>query len=90
IQRDLSTRLPIYKASFKQSAAKYDLDWHLLAAIGYQESYLKPESVSPTGVRGLMMLTNSTARAMGVSNRSDPAQSIQGGAKYYDLMLTEF
>ena len=36
-----------------------------------------------------MMLTNSTARAMGVSNRSDPAQSIQGGA-YYDLMLTEF
>ncbi|TDA80681.1 transglycosylase SLT domain-containing protein, partial [Halomonas marinisediminis] len=87
IQRDLSARIPIYKASFKQSDAQYDLDWHLLAAIGYQESYLKPESVSPTGVRGLMMLTNSTARAMGVSNRNDPAQSIQGGAKYYDLML---
>lgn len=90
IQRDLSARIPIYKASFKQSAAQYDLDWHLLAAIGYQESYLKPESVSPTGVRGLMMLTNSTARAMGVSNRNDPAQSIQGGAKYYDLMLSEY
>ena len=37
-----------------------------------------------------MMLTNSTARAMGVSNRNDPAQSIQGGAKYYDLMLSEY
>lgn len=90
IQRDLSNRLPIYQASFKQTAKQYDLDWHLLAAIGYQESYLKPNSVSPTGVRGLMMLTNSTAKAMGVSNRTDPLQSIQGGAKYYDQMLDRY
>lgn len=90
IQRDLNQRMPIYKASFKNTAAKYDLDWHLLAAIGYQESYLKPNSVSPTGVRGLMMLTNGTAKAMGVSNRTDPAQSIEGGAKYYDQMLSRY
>lgn len=90
IQRDLTKRMPIYKASFKQNAQRYDLDWHMLAAIGYQESYLKPESISPTGVRGLMMLTNQTAKAMGVSNRSDPVQSIQGGAKYYDLMLGKY
>ena len=82
IQRDLTKRMPIYKASFKKTAQQYDLDWHLLAAIGYQESYLKPDSVSPTGVRGIMMLTNSTAKAMGVSNRTDATQSIQGGAKY--------
>jgi membrane-bound lytic murein transglycosylase MltF len=90
IQRDLSNRMPIYKTNFKQTAKKYNLDWHLLAAIGYQESYLKPNSVSPTGVRGLMMLTNSTAREMGVSNRTDPKQSIQGGAKYYDQMLDRY
>ena len=90
IQRDLSNRLPVYKASFKRSAEQYNLDWHLLAAIGYQESYLKPNSVSPTGVRGLMMLTNNTAQAMGVSNRNDPTQSIQGGAKYYDQMLKQY
>ena len=90
IQRDLNQRMPIYKASFKRTAAKYDLDWHLLAAIGYQESYLKPNSVSPTGVRGLMMLTNNTAKAMGVSNRTDPKQSIEGGAKYYDQMLSRY
>jgi len=90
IQRDLNKRMPIYKASFKTTAAKYDLDWHLLAAIGYQESYLKPNSVSPTGVRGLMMLTNNTAKAMGVSNRTDPTQSIEGGAKYYDQMLSRY
>lgn len=90
IQRDLNARLPIYKASFKRSAQQYGLDWHLLAAIGYQESYLKADSVSPTGVRGLMMLTNGTAKEMGVSNRSDPAQSIQGGAKYFDMMLSRY
>lgn len=90
IQRDLSKRLPIYKTNFKQTAKKYNLDWHLLAAIGYQESYLKANSVSPTGVRGLMMLTNSTAKEMGVRNRTDPHQSIQGGAKYYDQMLARY
>ena len=37
-----------------------------------------------------MMLTSSTAKAMGVQNRTDPHQSIQGGAKYYDLMLDKF
>ncbi|OTG85410.1 ABC transporter substrate-binding protein [Acinetobacter sp. ANC 4558] len=90
IQRDLSKRMPIYKASFKSTARTYDIDWHLLAAIGYQESYLKPSSVSPTGVRGLMMLTSSTAKAMGVNDRTNPSQSIEGGAKYYDLMLSKY
>lgn len=90
IQQDLNQRLPTYKASFQKSAQQYDLDWHLLAAIGYQESYLKPNSVSPTGVRGLMMLTSSTAKAMGVSNRTDPGESIDGGAKYYDQMLSRY
>lgn len=90
IQRDLSKRMPIYKASFKKTAATYDIDWHLLAAIGYQESYLKPNSISPTGVRGLMMLTNGTAKAMGVNDRTNPSQSIEGGAKYYDQMLSRY
>lgn len=90
VDKDLQKRLPKYQASFKHSAKKHDLDWHFLAAIGYQESYLRPESVSPTGVRGVMMLTSSTAKAMGVTDRTDAKQSIQGGAKYMQLMLDEF
>lgn len=90
IQSDLSKRMPIYKASLKKSAQKYDLDWHFLAALAYQESYLRPDTVSPTGVRGIMMLTNSTAKAMGVTNRTDPDQSIHGGAKYFDLMMSRY
>lgn len=90
IQNNLKQRMPIYKASFQRSAEEFDIDWHLLAAIGYQESFLNPRSVSPTGVRGLMMLTNNTARAMGVNDRTNPQQSIQGGAKYYDQMLNQY
>ncbi|XID74130.1 transglycosylase SLT domain-containing protein [Alkanindiges sp. WGS2144] len=88
--KDITTRLPVYKASFQKTAKQHKLDWHLLAAIGYQESYLNPASVSPTGVTGLMMLTQNTAKAMGVADRRDPVQSIQGGGQYFRLMLTQY
>ena len=45
------------------------LDWRLLAAISYQESHWNPRAKSPTGVRGMMMLTLPTAREMGTSLR---------------------
>jgi membrane-bound lytic murein transglycosylase F len=70
---------------FRKYAKKYDLDWRMLVAIGYQESLLNPDAVSPTGVRGLMMLTRKTAKEMGIKNRLDPENSIKGGAKYFDI-----
>ncbi|MDF3865779.1 membrane-bound lytic murein transglycosylase MltF [Pseudomonas denitrificans (nom. rej.)] len=79
----LQQRLPKYEPHFRQSGTKLEADWRLLAAIGYQESMWQPDATSKTGVRGLMMLTNRTAQAMGVANRLDPKQSIQGGSKYY-------
>ncbi|MEX0631391.1 transglycosylase SLT domain-containing protein [Serratia ureilytica] len=56
------------------------MDWKLLAAIAYQESHWNPQATSPTGVRGLMMLTRATADGLGVNDRLDPEESIQGGA----------
>lgn len=79
----LQQRLPKYEKHFKATSKVEQVDWRLLAAIGYQESMWQPEVTSKTGVRGLMMLTQRTAQAMGVSNRLDPKQSIQGGAKYF-------
>lgn len=78
----LDARLPRYTELFQQSAQETGFDWKLLAAVGYQESHWDPDAVSPTGVRGLMMLTNPTASEMGISDRTDPAQSIDGGARY--------
>ncbi|MDX1593808.1 MAG: membrane-bound lytic murein transglycosylase MltF [Gammaproteobacteria bacterium] len=80
-QRRVETRLPAYEPLFK-AAAGDDIDWRLLAAISYQESHWDPEARSPTGVRGLMMLTRDTAEQLGITDRTDPAQSIVGGADY--------
>ncbi|WP_212795340.1 membrane-bound lytic murein transglycosylase MltF [Pseudomonas sp. St386] len=82
----LQQRLPKYEQHFKAYAKQEKVDWRLLAAIGYQESLWQPAVTSKTGVRGLMMLTQNTAQAMGVSNRLDPKQSIMGGAKYLAYM----
>ena len=80
--RNMHKSLPPYRKLIKQVAAEYQLDWHLLAAIAYQESHWDPQAASPTGVRGMMMLTLPTAREMGVKDRLDPAQSLRGGARY--------
>lgn len=83
------TRLPQYRSGFEKAAAKYGLDWRLLAAIAYQESHWDTSAVSPTGVRGIMQLTNSTAELMKLENREDPQQSIMGGARFFRLMLNQ-
>ena len=86
-QAHVEQRLPLYKDTFIEAANEVDMDWRLLAAVGYQESHWDPDAVSPTGVRGLMMLTKDAAKDMDVSDRSDPEQSIRGGARYLANMI---
>ncbi|MCC5860787.1 MAG: membrane-bound lytic murein transglycosylase MltF [Gammaproteobacteria bacterium] len=76
------TRLPKYRDYFHAAATETGFDWRLLAAVGYQESHWNPKAVSPTGVRGIMMLTQRTANALEIEDRVDPFQSIMGGARY--------
>ncbi len=83
-------RLPRYESAFKMEADKYDIDWRLLAAMSYQESQWNPKAISPTGVRGLMMLTKITAEELGVEDRLDPFESIRGGAEYFRKLLDRF
>ncbi len=85
--RHIETRLPAYRAFFEEAGAKHGVDWRLIAAMGYQESHWDPDAVSPTGVRGIMMLTLKTAKDMGIKNRLDPESSIIGGARYYKKTL---
>jgi len=88
--RHIGTRLPKYINWYKEAADKYNLDWKLLAAMGYQESHWNPRAVSPTGVRGIMMLTQQTAGHLGIKNRLDPRSSIFGGAKYLNQIRKRF
>lgn len=77
-----NTLLPKYTHIFKQAQELTGIDWRLLAAVSYRESHWDTYNTSPTNVRGLMMLTESTADLMGVTDRLDPKQSIPAGAKY--------
>ncbi len=80
--------LPQYQMLFESAGKKYGVDWRLLAAIGYQESFWNPQAVSPTGVRGMMMLTEETAGHLGITNRLDAAESIDGGTRYLQGLIT--
>ena len=79
---NVDRKLPEYRELIREVAEEYQMDWELLAAAAYQESHWNPLATSPTGVRGMMMLTLPTAREMGVENRLDPSQSLRGGARY--------
>ena len=75
-------KLPALIEVFREAGDIHGIDWRLLAAVGYQESHWDPEASSYTGVRGIMMLTEQTAEQLGVTDRLDPVQSIEGGARY--------
>ena len=79
---NFENRFPEFRNLFLQAGIDYGIDWKLLAAVSYQESHWRKNAVSPTGVKGLMMLTKHTAAEMNVKDRRDPAQSIDGGARY--------
>ena len=81
--RHVDTRLPRYRDFFLEAERSTGIDWRLLAAIAYQESHWDPQAVSPTGVRGIMMLTEHTAEMMEVGDRHNARASILGGAHYY-------
>ncbi len=83
----LEKRFPRWEEDLRAAGETFELDWTLLAAISYQESHWDPKAVSPTGVRGLMMLTRATASEVGVDDRVDPTQSIYGGARYFRNLL---
>ena len=83
--RHYETRLPRYRAMFEEAGALHGVDWLLLAAMSYQESHWRANAVSPTGVRGIMMLTQATAEFLGLEDREDPESSIFGGAEYFVL-----
>ena len=86
----IKTRLPKYRHLFEYAGKEFNVDWRLLAAMAYQESHWNPRAVSPTGVKGIMMLTLATAKYLGVKNRRDPVESIRGGASFYSRIWKKF
>lgn len=82
LNRRIEKRLPNFIGKFTEAETTTGMPADLLAALSYQESHWDPTAVSPTGVRGIMMLTRRTAESLGVMDRLDPAAAIDGGARY--------
>ncbi len=81
-KRRIRTRLPDYEETIRLEAEKNGFDWRLIAAMIYQESHFNSRARSYTGVRGLMQITQATAKEMGIENRMDPEDSIRAGVRY--------
>jgi soluble lytic murein transglycosylase-like protein len=79
-----------YGAQITTAAKKYGIDPALLAGLVKQESGFNPNAGSAAGARGLTQLMPSTAAGLGVTNVLDPAQSLDGGAKYLRAQLDAF
>ncbi|MCX7174370.1 MAG: membrane-bound lytic murein transglycosylase MltF, partial [Proteobacteria bacterium] len=85
----MQTVLPHYRADFIAAQKETGIDWRLLAALAYQESHWDSRATSPTGVRGMMMLTGETADRLRVTNRLDARQSIRAGGKYVADLINQ-
>lgn len=84
--RRIDKRYPKYREMFETAAEEAGIPSTLLAAVSYQESHWNPRAKSPTGVRGIMMLTQPVAKSLGVTSRLDARQNIFAGAKYLRKM----
>jgi soluble lytic murein transglycosylase-like protein len=81
---------PKYDELIKQSAARNGIDPNLIVALMRQESGFNSRARSYKGAMGLMQLMPATARRFGVTNFYDPAQNIEGGARYLRFLMDTF
>jgi hypothetical protein len=84
------TRAQRYEPLLAAAAARHRIDPRVLWVIGYLETRFRPTLVSPAGASGLMQLMPATARRFGVTDRFDPAQSIEGAAKYVRFLSARY
>ena len=80
------TLLPDLRDHFHSAEELTGIDWRLIAALAYQESHWNHLAVSPANVRGIMMLTETTADRMKVTDRLDVRQNILAGARYLAML----
>ena len=85
-----SYREALYEPLIREAEVRYRLPPGLMLALVWAESRFNPMAISPAGAAGLAQLMPATARELGVRNRHDPAQNIDGGARYLRQMLDRF
>lgn len=84
----LSPSVP-FAELFKAAGARHGIDQRILAAVAKVESNFNPAAVSRAGAQGLMQFMPATAKGMGI-DPTDPAQAIDGAARYLRAQLDRF
>lgn len=79
-----------YDPLIEQAALRNGVDPAILHGLIQQESGFNPGSTSSAGAMGLTQLMPGTASSLGVANPLDPAESIEGGARYLKQMMDNF
>ena len=75
---------------FQKYGDKYDVDWLLMAAQGYQESQLNQAARSPVGAIGVMQVMPATGKDLGVGDITKVEPNIHAGIKYMRWMIDQY
>ena len=83
-------RFQAITAFFRKYADKYQLDYLLMAAQGYQESGLDQNAKSRAGAIGVMQVMPRTAKELQVGNIRRVENNIHAGVKYIRFMIDKY
>ena len=75
---------------FQTYGTKYDVDYLLMAAQGYQESQLDQSAKSHVGAIGVMQVMPATGKDLNVGDITKVEPNIHAGVKYFRFMMDEF
>jgi membrane-bound lytic murein transglycosylase MltF len=75
---------------FQKYGVKYDVDWLLMAAQGYQESQLNQAARSKVGAIGVMQVMPATGKELGVGDITEAEANIHAGVKYMRWMIDQY
>jgi len=75
---------------FRRYGDRYDVDWMLMAAQGYQESRLDQQARSPVGAIGVMQVMPATGKDMNVGDITQVEANIHAGVKYMRFMVDRY
>jgi soluble lytic murein transglycosylase-like protein len=85
----VSSTIP-YAAQIRDAAIRNGIDPLLLVGLVNSESGFDTNATSRCGAKGLTQLMPGTARGLGVTDVNDPAQNLNGGARYLAIQLKRF
>ena len=75
---------------FQKYGERYDVDWLLMGAQGYQESQLNQDAKSAVGAIGVMQVMPATGEDMAVGDISEIEANIHAGVKYMRWMIDHY